>query len=110
MPEEKLVRKTLRSLLKRFAYEVTIIKEAKDVRNMKLEVLMESFQTFEVNFEEERPESRSKGIALKVEADKIDVESKYDEDEQLAESMAHLMKNLGHVMKGLNMRSSGGGP
>ena len=60
-----------------------------------------------MNFEEERPESRGKGITLKAEVDKIEVESKYDEDDQLAESMAQLTKNLGHVMKGLNRRSIG---
>ena len=38
--EEKLVRKTLRSLPKRFAYKVTAIEEAKDVQNMKLDELM----------------------------------------------------------------------
>ena len=38
--EEKLVKKTLRSFLKRFAYKVTAIEEAKDVRNMRLEELM----------------------------------------------------------------------
>ena len=42
MSEEKLVRKTLRSLPKRFAYKVITIEEAKDVRNMKLEELMGS--------------------------------------------------------------------
>ena len=61
-------------------------------------------------FKEERTESRGKGIALKVKTKKIKVESKYDEDEQLAESMAQLMKNLGYVMNGLNRRSSGSGP
>ena len=63
-----------------------------------------------MNFQEERLESRHKGIALKMKAKKIKVESKYDEDEQLAESMAHLMKNLGCVVNGLNRRSSGSGP
>ena len=35
--EENLVRKVLKSLPKRFAYKVTVIEEAKDVRKMKLE-------------------------------------------------------------------------
>ena len=37
--KEKLKRKALRSLNKRFAYKVTAIEEAKDVQTMKLEEL-----------------------------------------------------------------------
>ena len=37
MPKEKLVRKTFKSLPKRFAYKVTAIEEAKGVTAMKLE-------------------------------------------------------------------------
>ena len=38
----KLVRKTLRSLPKRFAYKVTAIEKARDVNTMKLDELMGS--------------------------------------------------------------------
>ena len=70
--EEKLVRKTLRSLLKRFAYNVTAIEESKDIQNMKLEELMGSLRTFETNLEEKKgarslKESRFK---LKIERNK----------------------------------------
>ena len=62
--DEKLVRKTLRSLPKRFAYKVTAIEEAKDVRKMKLEELIGSLRTFEMNLEEEKGDKKSKGIAF----------------------------------------------
>ena len=65
--EEKLVRKTLRSLPKRFAYKVTAIEEAKDIQKMKLGELIGSLKTFEMNLEEERGEKKEKGVALQVE-------------------------------------------
>ena len=110
MSEEKLVRKTLRSLPKRFVYKVTATEEAKDVRNMKLEELMRSLRTFEMNFEEERADSRGKRITLKAGADSNEVDTKFDKDEDLAGSVALFTKNLGRFMKGLNMRSSGSSP
>ncbi|MDD0213341.1 hypothetical protein PSY81_23325, partial [Shigella flexneri] len=64
--DEKLVRKTLRSLPKRFAYKVTAIEEAKDVRKMKLEELIGSLRTFEMNLDEEKGDKKSTGIAFQV--------------------------------------------
>ena len=45
----KHLRKTLIYLLERFAYKVTTIEEARDVNTMKLNELMGSLQTFELN-------------------------------------------------------------
>ena len=45
----KLVRKTLRSLPKRFVYKVTVIEEAHALNIMKLKELMSSLQIFELN-------------------------------------------------------------
>ena len=56
--EEKLVRKTFRSLPRRLAYKVTAIEEAKDIQKMKLEELISSLRTFEMNLEEERGEKK----------------------------------------------------
>ena len=66
--EEKLVQETLRSLPKRFAYKVTAIEEAKDVQNMKLDELMGSLRTFEMNLEEEKGDKKPKGIAFQAES------------------------------------------
>ena len=57
----KLVRKTLRSLPERFAYKVTAIEEARDVSTMKLDELIGSLQTFELNLKQNKKE---KCIAL----------------------------------------------
>ena len=92
--EEKLVRKTLRSLPKRFAYKVTAIEEAKDVRRMKLEELMGSLRTFEMNLEEEKGDQKSKGIALQVESHAEEMESVCDDDNDLVESIIKIIKRL----------------
>ena len=63
---EKLVRKNLRSIPKRFAYKVTAVEEAKNVQNMKLEELMGSLWTFEMNLEEEKGDKKSKRIAFQA--------------------------------------------
>src|ERR1044072_2014787 len=50
MSDEKLVRKLLRSLPKRFAMKVTAIEEAQDIASMQVDELIGSLQTFELTF------------------------------------------------------------
>ncbi|MCI34724.1 gag-pol polyprotein [Trifolium medium] len=59
MSEEKLVRKTLRSLPKRFNMKVTAIEEAQDLSTIKVDELIGSLQTFEMTFND-RPEEEQK--------------------------------------------------
>ena len=54
IPKERLVRKVLRSFPKRFAYKVTAINEAKNIKTMKLEELVGSLRTFEMYLEDEK--------------------------------------------------------
>ena len=55
--DTKLVRKTLRSLSKRFAYKVAVVKKAHDVSTMRLDELMGSFLTFELNQKQNKKEN-----------------------------------------------------
>jgi len=48
LSNEKLIRKILRSLLKRFDVKVITIEEAQDIASMKEEELFESLQIFEI--------------------------------------------------------------
>src|ERR1044072_1050046 len=48
MSDEKLVRKILRSLPKRFSMKVTEIEEAQDISKMQVDELIGSLQTFEL--------------------------------------------------------------
>lgn len=99
MSEEKLVRKVLRSLPKRFIYKVTAIEEAKDISTMKLEELMGSLRTFEMNDEHHNPEPKTHGIALKA---NLDNNHGLTEDEDLARTISLLAKNFGKFMKRMN--------
>ena len=96
--DEKLVRKTLRSLPKRFAYKVTAIEEAKDVRKMKLEELIGSLRTFEMNLEEEKGDKKSEGIAFQAGNQEGQTEALCDDyDDDLAESIAKIIKRLNKI-------------
>ena len=106
--EEKLVRKTLRSLPKRFAYKVTAIEEDKDVQNMKFEELMGSLRTFEMNLGEEKGDKKFKRIAFQAENREEQIEALCDEDDDLAETMAILSKNFSKVLKRFNENNKGG--
>ena len=63
MAEEKLVRKILRSLPKRFAMKVTAIEEAQDISKLKVDELIGSLQTFEMGITD-NGDKKNKSIAL----------------------------------------------
>src|SRR4030066_617462 len=63
MSENKLVRKILRSLPKRFDMKVTAIEEAQDISNMKVDELIGSLQTFEMAISD-RTKKKKKNIAF----------------------------------------------
>ncbi|CAM8990838.1 unnamed protein product [Rhodiola kirilowii] len=64
MSEEKFVRKVLRSLTKRFAMKALDVKEANDVKTMRLDELMDSLHTHEMDMNQENQLVKDKGIAL----------------------------------------------
>ena len=112
--EEKLVRKALRSLPKRFVYKVTAIEEAKDVRKMRLDEMIGSLRTFEMTLEEDRQEKKDRSIAFQVESQKNSVATEESEQEpdDLEESLALLTKNFSHFVKKFGRTGQGdlGGP
>ncbi|CAM8922405.1 unnamed protein product [Rhodiola kirilowii] len=67
MAEETLVRKVLRSLIKRFAMKALAVKEAHDVKTMRLDELMGSLQTHEIDMNEEDRLTKVTSVGLKAE-------------------------------------------
>src|SRR6187399_1728811 len=63
LSDEKMVRKILRSLPKRFDMKVTAIEEAQNIASMKVEEVVGSLQTFEMNFSD-KVEKKGKNIAF----------------------------------------------
>ncbi|GAA0157710.1 hypothetical protein LIER_14917 [Lithospermum erythrorhizon] len=55
MSNEKLVRKFLRILPKKFAHKVMVIEEAQDLTTMRVDELMANLTTFEMSFDDGEP-------------------------------------------------------
>ena len=97
--ETKLVRKTLRSLPERFAYKVAAIEKEKNVSSMKLDELMGSLQTFELNLSQNKKE---KSIDVRTkEKDSTNEGNSIDD-----ESLILLMKNLNIFLNMMNRKNN----
>jgi hypothetical protein len=89
--DEKLARKILRSLPKRFDTKVTAIEEAQDISSMKVDELIGSLQTFEISICD-RTEKKGKSIAFVSNADDDQSQGDFKDDERQSE------EKLGCVM------------
>jgi len=108
LSDEKLVRKILRSLPKRFDIKVTTIEEAEDISSMQVDELIESLQNFELVVDN-RTEKKGEGIAFT--ANTADEEAHGDsvEDENLLENLVLLGRQFNKILKQVNRRSKGNG-
>jgi len=91
----KLNRKILRSLPERFRIKVTTIEESKDLKEMKIEELVGSLQTYELSLP---PVKKLKTIALKASKKKVEASSK-DNSEEEEKAVAMLAKNFRRLMR-----------
>ncbi|GAA0144913.1 hypothetical protein LIER_05233 [Lithospermum erythrorhizon] len=91
MSNEKLVRKVLRTLPKRFAHKVTAIEEAQDLTTMRIDELIGNLNNFEMTFDP-LESIKKNGIDLKA--------SFEDEDgEDLTKTMSLLAKKFNKTLK-----------
>ncbi|GAA0164342.1 hypothetical protein LIER_43680 [Lithospermum erythrorhizon] len=97
MSNEKLVRKILRTLPKRFAHKFTSVKEAQDLTTMRVDELVGNLTTFEITFDEGDSEKK-KGLALKASTEEAD-------EENLAETMNMLATNFNKTICGFNKKT-----
>lgn len=97
MTKEKLVRKILRSLPKRFDMKVTAIKEAQDITNMKVEELIMSLQAFEIAINDQ-PEKKNKGIDL-PNTSNDQIEGDLETDVEISEDVVLLGRKFNKVLK-----------
>ena len=68
IPEPKIVRKVLRSLLERFHAKITMIEESKDIEKIHLTELVGNLQTYELGLTRIWKSSKGKSMALKAKA------------------------------------------
>ena len=64
IPEPKIVRKVLKSLLERFHAKITAIEESKNIEKIPLIELVGNLQTYELGLTRIRKSSKSKSMAL----------------------------------------------
>ncbi|CAJ2661891.1 unnamed protein product [Trifolium pratense] len=103
IPEEKLVRKMLRSLPKKFDMKVTAIEEAKDITDMKLDELVGSLQTYEVATNE-KMDKKNKSIAFVSNAEEEDQQSDTESENSISDAMVLLRKQFNKVLKIMDKR------
>ncbi|XP_031112003.1 uncharacterized protein LOC116015975 [Ipomoea triloba] len=97
IPENRLVKKVLRSLPERFMTKVIAIQESKDLNTCKLSDLMGNLKTYELEMLQNK-KPNGKGIAFQSKQD-----TNSDEDtEKMEESIAVLTKNFNRVLKKFN--------
>src|ERR1051325_9658223 len=101
MSEEKLVRKILRSLPKRFAMKVTAIEEAQDISILKVEELIGSLMTFEMGISE-TGDKKNKSITLVSNSEEG---CKVEGEEKISEAIAMLGRQFNKLIKRIDPKS-----
>ena len=108
MSQEKLIRKILRSLPKRFDMKVTSIEEAQDISNMKVEEFIGSLQNFEIIINN-WIKKKENNIVVVSNADTEEAQGNLENDENLAESVVLLGRLFNKIVKQANWRSRSDG-
>ena len=72
IPEPKIVRKMLRSLLQRFHANITVIEESKDIDKIPLTELVGNLQTYELGLTRIGNSGKGQSMALKAKSNDID--------------------------------------
>ena len=98
IPEPKIVRKVLRSLLKRFHAKIRAIEELKDIDKIPLTELVGNLQTCKLGLTRIGKSVKSKSIALKAKSNDTD-ESSDDEDSKMK---SYITRQFKKFMKNAN--------
>ncbi|WJX55219.1 hypothetical protein P8452_41015 [Trifolium repens] len=104
MSDEKLSRKLLRSLPKRFDMKVTAIEEAHDISTTKMDELVGSLQTFEIVLDE-RGDKKNKSIAFVSNTDEGNDQTEDEEEDSIADAIAMLGKQFNKVLKRVDRKN-----
>jgi hypothetical protein len=94
--DEEIVRKILRSLPKRFRSKVTAIEESRNIKELRVEELVGSLQTHELNHFQTK---KNKGIALKTVKN---VDDSSDEESTDNEELAMIARRMRKFFKPKN--------
>ena len=98
IPEPKIVRNVLRSLLERFHAKIMTIEESKDIDKIPLIELVGNLQTYELGLSRISKSSKSKSMALKAKSSDTN-ESSDDEDSKMN---SYITRQFKKFMKNAN--------
>ena len=98
IPEPKIVRKVLRSLLERFHVKITAIEESKDIEKIPLTDLVGNLQTYELGLTRIGKSSKSKSMALKAKGSDTDESS----DDEYSKMKSYIIRKFKKFMKNAN--------
>ena len=98
IPEPKIVRKVLKSLLERFHAKIMAIEESKDIDKIPLTELVGNLQTYELGLSKIGKSGKSKNMALKAKSSDTD-ESSDDEDSKMK---SYITRQFKKFMKNVN--------
>ena len=98
IPEPKIVRKLLKSLLERFHAKITAIEESKDIDKILLTELVGNLQTYELGLIRIGKMGKGKSMALKAKSSDT-VKSSNDEDSKMK---SYITKQFKKFMKNAN--------
>ena len=103
IPEPKIVRKVLRSLLERFHAKITTIKKSKDIDKIPLTELVGNLQTYKLCLTRIRKSSKSKRKIMALKAKSSDTnESSNDEDSKMK---SYIMRKFKKIMRNANAKA-----
>ena len=101
IPEPKIVRKLLRSLLERFHAKITAIEESKDIDKIPLIELVGNLQAYKIGLSRIGKSGKGKSMALKAKSSDTD-ESSNDEDSKMK---SYITRQFKKFMKNANKRN-----
>ena len=102
--DERLVRKILRSLTKRFDMKVAAIEEAHDISCLKVDQLIGSLQNFEITVNN-KTDKKGKGITITSSFDSDETQGNDEDDEDMSESLALLGRQFKKIFRRFDRRS-----
>jgi hypothetical protein len=106
--DEKLVRKILRSLPKRFDMKVTDIEEAQDISSLNADELIGSLQNFEI-IVNNKTDKKGKGIAFASSVESNKTQGNHEDDEDMSELLALIGRQFKRIFKQFDRGSRSNG-
>ncbi|GAU51484.1 hypothetical protein TSUD_413700 [Trifolium subterraneum] len=103
LSDEKIVRKILRSLTKKFDMKVIAMEEGQDISTMKVDELIGYLQTYESSVNE-RIEKKNKSIAFVSNTEDEDLESDMESTDSISEAIVLLGRQFNKVLKRMDRR------